>query len=231
MFQTAISILDGVMEYWEIGKYAEEDEELVHEENSEVSTPIQEVEVRSQPDDIEKEEIAPAEAKVKIYTDEKVNDLMEKYSHVIEDIITGIINPKHVEEIAIFQEEISLATEEGNNLASVFCAFFEPKPSFPTLPLSIINMDDTSKTFFIQILTTFAAKGFSKSLKNYLYDNQDDVYILATKDDMFMQYLMAFWYVLESEDQNKALEEQEFWYKQSALNGFEPAVQKLNREA
>lgn len=227
MSQTGMSILDGVMEYWEIGKYSEEGQALIHEEDSEKFLPIQEETETTSSDDSEEE--VPQE-RVKLYTDEKVNDLMEKYSHIIEDIITGIINPKHTEEIALFEEEISLATEEGNNLASVFCAFFEPKPVFSTLPLPIINMDDKSKTFFIQILTTFEAKGFSKSLQNYLDDNHENVYALATQNDKFMQYLMAFWYVWETQDESKALQEQEFWYSQSALNGFEPAIQKMNQK-
>ncbi|CAA6825165.1 MAG: Unknown protein [uncultured Sulfurovum sp.] len=170
------------------------------------------------------------EKKVKIYTEEKINDLMEKYSHVIEDIITGDINPKNREEIEIFEEEISLAAEEGNNLASVFCAFYEPKASHPNLPLPIINMNDKSKTFFIQILNTFEEKGFSESLENYLEENRENVYALATGNDKFMQYLMAFWYVWENEDESKIIQEQNLWYAQSAANGFEPAVQKMTKE-
>lgn len=181
---------------------------------------------------IEKESILQKEPQtiLSIYTKEKVNDLMEEYSHVIEDIITGDINPKNNKEIEIFQEEMSIAADEGNNLASVFCVFFEAKSSFTSLPLPIINMDDKSKTFFIQILSTFEEKGFSKSLKNYLDENREKVYALATSNDKFMQYLMAFWYVWENEDETKAMQEQAFWYAQSAANGFEPALQKMNEE-
>ncbi|CAA6826440.1 MAG: Unknown protein [uncultured Sulfurovum sp.] len=179
-----------------------------------------------------KEEPKVAETKlgVKKYTDEKVNDLMEAYSDVIEDIITGEINPQNREKIISFQEEISRAAEEGNNLASVFCAFFEPSDSFPTLPLSIINMNDKSKIFFIKILNTFEEKGFSDSLEDYLYENRENVYALATGNDKFMQYLMAFWYVWENEDEAKALQEEALWYRQSADNGFELALEKINEQ-
>ena len=162
---------------------------------------------------------------VKIYTEEKVNELMEEYSHIIEEIITGKINPDNNEEIQMFQEQISLAAEEGNNLASVFCAFFEGKTSFP-----ITYMDDKSKIFFIEILDTFQKKGFSDSLHEYFQENRGNVYALATEKDRFMQYLIAFWYVWENDDKTKIKEEQDFWYAQSALNGFKPAMDKVENK-
>jgi len=88
-------------------------------------------------------------------------------------------------------------------------------------------MDDKSKMFLIQILNTFAKKGFSENLHDYFNKNRDVVYALATKNDMFMQYLIAFWYVWENEDKTKIKEEQKFWYAQSAANGFQPAIKKM----
>jgi len=279
MFQTNMAILNGVMEYWEIGKYSEEGKALLSEAKSDTSVPKKEKErtstlkdyikkiktvmnkqliyidnkiqdlldtfamdkekkvntstVVSKSNDIKEKEVV--QEKTTIYTDEKVHELMEQYSHIIEDIITGIIEPKHVEEIALFEDKISLATEEGNSLASVFCAFFEVKSSFPTLPIPLMKMDTQGKKFFIQILTTFEAKGFSKSLQKYLKDNREEVYTLAMEDDMFMQYLIAFWYIPKSDDnkesiKSKVIEEQNFWYNRSALNGFEPAIKKVNKE-
>ncbi|RUM71436.1 MAG: hypothetical protein DSZ07_00475 [Sulfurovum sp.] len=167
------------------------------------------------------------ESKNTIYTEEKINSLMEEYSHIIEDVITGKIQPEHQNEVEIFKEHISLAAVEGNNLSFVFCAFFETKSSFSNLPVPINMMDDKSKMFLIQILNTFAKKGFSENLHDYFNKNRDVVYALATKNDMFMQYLIAFWYVWESEDKAKIKEEQKFWYAQSAANGFQPAIKKM----
>jgi len=167
------------------------------------------------------------ELKIKIYTEEKINSLMEEYSHIIEEVIRGKIQPEHQNEVEIFKEHISLAAVEGNNLSFVFCAFFETKPSFSSLPMPINMMDDKSKMFLIQILNTFAKKGFSDNLHDYFNKNREAVYALATKNDMFMQYLIAFWYVWENEDKAKIKEEQNFWYAQSAKNGFQPAIEKM----
>jgi len=179
----------------------------------------------------EKEEEEPLkeqqESKITIYTEEKINSLMEEYSHIIEEVITGKIHPEHQNEVEVFKEHISLAAVEGNNLSFVFCAFFETKSSFSTLPVPINMMDDKSKMFLIQILNTFAKKGFSDNLHDYFNQNRDTVYALATKNDMFMQYLIAFWYVWENEDKSKIKEEQKFWYTQSAKNGFQPAIKKM----
>lgn len=161
---------------------------------------------------------------VKIYTEEKVNELMEEYSHIIEEIITGKINSSNSEEVEMFQNHMSLAAKEGNNLAFVFCAFFEGTTSFP-----ITHMDDKSKIFFIEILDTFQKKGFSKSLHTYLQKNGENVYSLAKGNDKFMQYLMGFWYVWKNEDKRKIKEEQDFWYNQSALNGFNLAIEKMKK--
>lgn len=255
MFQIAMIILDGVMEYWLLGKYDGEAVPFVEKEEisedivlekpvrrSSLKPSFQNIKVAVMKKleftdkkiqnvlDLFKNEKEVSKPIPKIYTEEKVNDLMEEYSHVIEDIITGKVSAENAKEIAIFQTEISLAAEEGNNLASVFCTFFEPNPSFPSLPLPITTMDEKSKIFFIKILSTFEEKGFSQSLENYLYENRDNVYALATANDKFMQYLMAFWYVWENDDEEKALQDEALWYGQSASNGFKPAVQKMNEK-
>lgn len=253
--QTAMSILDGVMQHWLIGKYSPEGQLFVNETEStaepreqkklefsavknlvmdklydadaRIQTLLDRFTKSKEKPLTPKEEVSETQEKVRSYSQEDVHELMEEYSHVIEDIITGQINPDNIEAILHFQQEISMAAQEGNNLASVFCAFFTPKASFTTLPLPIIDLNDKSKTFFIQILSTFEEKGFSKSLDKYLEENRESVYALATSNDKFMQYLMAFWYAKEHEERTKIEHEQRLWYKQSAANGFEPAVQQL----
>lgn len=258
MFQTAMNILNGVMEHWEIGKYSKERDVIFEEEAEEEVSLVKGSSSVSLSSSLKKLKTIvmqkllfldkqiqnlldtfsmPKESTVKetetvskesvpkvepLYTDADVNALMEKHSHIIQDIITGEVHPENEKEIQIFQEQISLAALEGNNLASVFCAFFEIENSFP-----ISDLDDKSKMFFIKILNTFEAEGFSESLYEYFDENRETVYALATTNDRFMQYLVAFWYVLEDEDEAKALEEQHRWYSQSALNGFEPAIEKM----
>ncbi|CAA6812097.1 MAG: Unknown protein [uncultured Sulfurovum sp.] len=263
MHQTAMNILNGIMEHWKIGKYSPDGGVFFEEETQEEtvlqnsvtkpslalyvkdlkSTVMQKLEVADdkiqdvldkfnkpkEQEQVKEEVIKKEEVKaevpkraVKIYTDEYVDVLMEKHSDVIKEIITGNINPENSDEVKTFQSEISLATLEGHNLASVFCAFFETESTLP-----ITSMNETSKAFFIQILNIFDEEGFSESLDEYLEINRDDVYALATEGDKFMQYLIGFWYVFENEDKSKVEEEQYYWYNQSALNGFKPAIEKL----
>ncbi|CAA6799572.1 MAG: Unknown protein, partial [uncultured Sulfurovum sp.] len=162
------------------------------------------------------------EESMKIYSDEYVNQLMEKYSDVIPLIIKGEYSEENTQAVQTFQSEMSLASLEGHNLAAVFCAFFETKSS-----VSLSQMDDAAKLFFIKILNAFDDEGFSQSLEHYFEENRDEVYALATKGDKFMQYFVAFWYVFENEDKTKIEEEEYFWYRESASNGFEPAIKKL----
>ncbi len=243
MFQSAYSILNGVMEHWEIGKYSEEgklfikDEEIEEQPSSSkksdvsslslyvrklqdsamdklvyaddkiqkvldtfssthMETKQEESTVKQEESTVKKEEphIEKVEPTVKIYSDEKIYELMEEYSSVIEEIIIGKITPEHHQQVIQFQEHIALALKEENNLASVFYPFFDSKSFSPTIDFPIKEMDDKSKKFFIDILNSFEKRGFSINLHKYLDENQEDVYILASKGDKFMQYLIDFWY-------------------------------------
>ncbi len=243
MFQSAYSILNGVMEHWEIGKYSEEgklfikDEEIEEQPSSSkksdvsslslyvrklqdsamdklvyaddkiqkvldtfssthMETKQEESTVKQEESTVKKEEphIEKVEPTVKIYSDEKIYELMEEYSSVIEEIIIGKITPEHHQQVVQFQEHIALALKEENNLASVFYPFFDSKSFSPTIDFPIKEMDDKSKKFFIDILNSFEKRGFSINLHKYLDENQEDVYILASKGDKFMQYLIDFWY-------------------------------------
>ena len=246
MFQSAQSILNGVMEHWGIGKYSEEgklfikDEEIEEQpsssKKSDVSSlslyvkklqdsamdklvyaddQIQKVldtfasapmEIKEEESSVKKEQptIEKIEPTVKIYSDEKIYELMEEYSSVIEEIITGKITPEHHEQVAQFQEHIALALKEENNLASVFYPFFDSKSFSSTIDSPIIKMDAKSKKFFMNILNSFEKRGFSVNLYRYLDENQETVYALATQGDEFMHYLIDFWY---EQSESKGLEE------------------------
>ena len=265
MLQSAKTILNGVMEYWGIGKYSEEGKLFVKEEKDErkpsiskksnnlssslyfkklqkvvmnkliyadnqiqklldmfASTPIEikqekptvkkeQPPIKEVEPTIEKEEkiakkeqpiVEKIEPTVKIYNDKKIYDLMEEYSLVIENIITGKITPENHKEVAQFQEQMILALREGNNLASVFYPFFDSQSLYPAIDFPITKMDNKSKKFFIDILNSFGKRGFSVNLHRYLHENQEDVYRLASQGDRFMQYLIDFWYE-ESDSKEK----------------------------
>ena len=229
MFQSAQTILNGVMEHWEIGKYSEEGKLFIKDnemekkssgsKKSDVSSlslyfknlqnnimdkllyaddQIQKVldMFASAPMEIKQEELTEKKEQsiVKIYSDEKIYVLMEEYSSVIEEIITGKITPENHEKVREFQEHIALALKEENNLASVFYPFFDSKSFSPTIDFPITKMDDKSKKFFMNILNSFEKRGFSVNLHIYLHENEEAVYVLATQGDEFMQYLIDFWY-------------------------------------
>ncbi len=246
MFQSAKTILNGVMEYWGIGKYSEEGKLFIKDEEIEdklfkskkvkksniflfslyfknlqkvlmdkliyaddqiqklldtfASTPI---EIKEEETNIKKEKttlkqeppsMKEVEPSAKIYSDEKIYELMEDYSLLIEEIITGKITPQNHEKMLQFQEHIRLALIEGNNLASVFYPFFDLKSFSSTIDFPITKMDDKSKKFFIDILNNFEKRGFSVNLHRYLHENQEAVYLLASEGDIYMRYLVDFWY-------------------------------------
>ena len=235
MFQSAEKILNGVMEYWEIGKYSEEGKIFIKDIEPEekpstskksdsfafslyfknlqnnimdkliyadkqiqkvldifASTPI---EIKQEKPKVKKEEpdIEKVEP-IKIYSDEKIYELMEEYSLVIEEIIIGKITPENHKKVTEFQDHIASALKEENNLASVFYPFFDSKSFSPNIDFSISKMDDKSKKFFIDILKSFNKRGFSVNLYRYLDKNRETVYTLASQGDAFMQYLIEFWY-------------------------------------
>ncbi len=239
MFESAKKILNGIMEHWEIGKYSEEGQLFIKDNQNRNSRNSKERPTKSSlsldfkklkktimdkliyldnqiqklldtfssvPMHIEqeqprvknenKESIKDIESTPKIYTDKRVYELMEEYSLVIEEIIIGNIAPDNQKDVVEFKKHIVLALKEGNNLASVFYPFLDIGKyiDFP-----ITKMEDKSKKLFVDIIKSFKKRGFSVNLHKYLYDNKEDVYMLASKGDIFMQYLVDFWYKQKDE--------------------------------
>ncbi len=210
--ETTITILNKIMEHWEIGKYSIQEEIYT-------SPRVEEV--------IEKEEahqdsdVAPF-----IYDTQTVNHLMEEYSDIIKNIIRGQNNRREQPRIQEFKEHMSIAGEAGNPIAIVFCCFYKQQKS-STLPVPISKMSEESIKFFIEILDTFYREGFSEPLMDYLDNSNDEVWKLANNGDMYMQYLIGLWYVCDEMTPSECLDAQKFWYEQSANNGFKLAIQKM----
>jgi hypothetical protein len=231
MIDISITILDSVMREWKIGKYSlarvEEEEPSDDQESLEESTQKISLEARVEEEQIE-EMVTPLPLQYDTY---RVNELMEEYSDIIGNIITGIDNSDEIERIEAFKGHISAAAQEGrSHYALVLSTFYEHGESYQReLPVSIGKMNDESLDFLMSILKRFAKKGFSQPFTSYMESHRDRVYSLAgEKNNKYLQYLVAFWYEDCDERRDDAcLERKRTWYEKSALNGFVPAILRM----
>ena len=178
---TSITIIEGIMSKWEIGKYApsrEENEEKAIEEELR----REEIETLATHEPLDKpiiEEIEePIKPKIIQYDSNRVNTLMEEYSDIIGDIITGKANEKEEERIKEFKEHISKASLEGeSDHALVLSCFYEhEEPYNKTLPIPATEMNGASLNFLQSILKGFEQQGFSEVFLDYAEENREVVY-------------------------------------------------------
>ncbi len=221
--ETTITLLDKIMQHWKIGKYSVE---KPIQKPIEKSLKIEEVIEKKELIEERIEVIQKNDSSPLVYDAQTVNHLMEEYSDIIKNIIRGQHNLKEKPRINEFKEHMSIAGEAGNPIATVFCCFYKQESS-STLPLPITQMSEESIKFFIEILDTFYREGFSEPLMDYLEDNNNEVWELATNGDMYMQYLLGLWYVCDEMTPSECLNAQKFWYEQSARNGFKLAIRKM----
>ena len=171
---TLTKIIEAIMYRWEIGKYAPargENEEKIEEINEPKVENYEEKNVIIE----EIEEPKPIE-----YDSDRVNHLMEEYSDIIGDIITGIANPKEESRIEEFKEHISKASLEGqSDHAVVLSCFYQHKEPYNTmLPIKASEMNSNSLSFLRSILKGFAKQGFSEPFLDYAEENQEEIYSL-----------------------------------------------------
>ena len=200
---TSITIIEGIMSKWEIGKYATAREE--HEIEMEVETVIQKeeqkeekiqeeiiespikVEEANTPEPIVENEPViekfeePKEPQPIQYDSKRVNALMEEYSDIIGDIITGKANEKEEKRIKEFKEHISKASIEGeSDHALVLSCFYEhEEPYNETLPIPATEMNGASLNFLQSILKGFEKQGFSEVFLDYAEENREVVYNIS----------------------------------------------------
>jgi len=169
MIASLTTIIEETMYQWEIGKYAparvEEVTQPEVKKEEEKNIIIEEIE----------------EPKPIQYDSDRVNHLMEEYSDIIGDIITGTPNPKEESRIEIFKEHISLASIEGHSdHAIVLSCFYEHKePYNMQLPIKVSEMSEVSLNFFRSILKGFAKQGFSEPFLDYADNNRDEIHDLT----------------------------------------------------
>jgi len=175
---TSITIIEGIMSKWEIGKYApsrEENEEKAIEEELR----REEIETLATHEPLDKpiiEELEePIKPKIIQYDSQRVNALMEEYSDIIGDIITGKTNEKEEERIKEFKEHISKASLEGeSDHAIVLSCFYEhEEPYNKTLPIPATEMNGASLNFLQSILKGFEQQGFSEVFLDYAEENKE----------------------------------------------------------
>jgi hypothetical protein len=171
---TLTKIIETIMDKWEIGKYAP-----AREESQEITEEISEPKVEyNKEEDIIIENIE--EPKPIQYDSDRVNHLMEEYSDIIGDIITGTANPTEEKRIEEFKEHISSASIEGHSdHAVVLSCFYHHKEPYDTLlPIKTNQMSSNSLNFFKSILKGFAKQGFSEPFLEYEEENREDIYNL-----------------------------------------------------
>jgi len=171
---TLIKIIEEIMSMWEIGKYAPARGEREADEYV-----VEQIEVEQHEEENIIENIE--EPKPIQYDSIRVNHLMEEYSDIIGDIITGTANPNEEGRIEEFKEHISKASLEGqSDHAVVLSCFYEhQKPYNANLPIKASEMNSNSLSFLRSILKGFAKQGFSKSFLDYAEDNRDEIYSLT----------------------------------------------------
>jgi len=176
MINVSMGLLKKVMYRWEIGKYSlargEHEEQTIEPHKEEEQEDIEENNT------IENIEEPP---KTLQYDSKRVNQLMEEYSDIIGDIITGKENPKEKARIEAFKEHITLASiEKESDHAIVLACFYEHKEPYNlNLPIQVSDMSDVSVNFLKSILQGFAKQGFSQSFLKYAEENSQEIYDLT----------------------------------------------------
>ena len=170
MIKTSIDILEKTMLQWEIGKYSP-----ARTENQEQESKTKE----NHQSDISKEEIK--EPKPIQYDSKRVNHLMEEYSDIIGDIITGRENSNEEERIKEFKEHISLASIEGHSHHAVVlsCFYKHKEPYKSKSPIKVSEMSEISLNFLRSILKGFSQQGFSQVFLKYAEENSKEIYDLT----------------------------------------------------
>ncbi len=162
----SIEILDGIMDQWKIGRYS----------------PAREREAELAPEPEREPTIITEEPKETIHYDaNKVSELMEEYSDIIGDIITGTNTPEKESRMEVFKNHISEAGMQGeSDHALVLCCFYEHKEPYNThLPIPLKEMSDLSLNFFRSIVKGFSQQGFSQPFIDYIDENKEEAHLLT----------------------------------------------------
>jgi hypothetical protein len=179
----SIKIIEDVMSKWQLGKYSKVKEEKKKEINTKekINKEVEETVTTETPITPQAKNQEAKKEKIPqpiLYDNKRVNHLMEEYSDIIGDIITGNPNEKEAKRIEEFKKHISQASIEGESShAIVLSCFYEhQEPYNAMLPIKATEMNQASLSFLQNILKGFAQQGFSDTFLAYEKENKEGIY-------------------------------------------------------
>jgi TPR repeat protein len=124
---------------------------------------------------------------------------------------------------------MSMAASKGNDIAVAFCAFINNTGGIfeEYLPVPLDQMSDQSLNYLILLLDKFGTQQKSKSIKKLLQKSRTEVESLAEEGNVYMQYLMGYWYSFDDSDTKgelACLKERLYWYEKAAKQDFYLAI-------
>jgi len=203
MVKLSTKVVDEIMQRWGLGKYENNDSYM---DDSDSNNELEKI-------------LAQLD-----YSEENVENIIEKYSDVAQSLITGLCGAGQIDRRNEFAEHMAIAALKGNYKGMVYSCFVKHGEFFENLlPIPIVKFSDKAFEFLLILLNNYAQIGFSKSFKEYLKNNKKGVLDLANNNNKYAQFLMGFWYVFDESEKN-SLENRMRWYEKSALNGYLPAM-------
>lgn len=201
MVKLSTTIVDEIMKKWGLGKYDNNDS-YIDDSHNELETILEQLD----------------------YSEENVENIIEKYSDVVQSIITGLSGVGQIDKRNEFAEHMAIAALKENYKGTVYSCFVKHGGFFESLlPIPIVKFSDKAFEFLLILLSNYVEIGFSKSFKDYLKNNKKEVLDLANNNNKYAQFLMGFWYIFDEGEKN-SLENRMTWYEKSALNGYLPAM-------
>jgi hypothetical protein len=199
MVKLSTTVVDEIMKRWGLGKYENNNSHLEDSDtNNELKKILEQLD----------------------YSEENVENTIEKYSDVVQSLITGLSGVGQIDKRNEFAEHMAIAALKENYKGTVYSCFVKHGEFFENLlPIPIIKFSNKAFEFLLILLNNYAQIGFSKSFKEYLKNNKKEVLDLANSNNKYAQFLMGFWYVFDEGEKN-SLENRMKWYEKSALNGY-----------
>jgi TPR repeat protein len=192
-------IVDEIMKKWGLGKYENNDSYI---DDSDSNNELEKI-------------LAQLD-----YSEENVENIIEKYSDVAQSLITGLSDVGERDKRNEFAEHMAIAALKKNYKGIVYSCFVKHGGFFKNLlPIPIVKFSDKAFEFLLILLNNYVEIGFSKSFKEYLKNNKNGVLNLANNNNKYAQFLMGFWYVFDEGEKNSLVNRMK-WYEKSALNGY-----------
>jgi antitoxin component YwqK of YwqJK toxin-antitoxin module len=158
---------------------------------------------------------------------EVVSRLLEHYSEALPSLVIGRASPMQTEDVNTLGSHMAGAASKGDFRGIAISCFCNPGKDFEKyLPVSLNQMDEHARRYFVSLIQAFGGIGFSKSGARYLLNNKHHVATLAESGEHDMQYLMGYWYSFDDVDsigEEQCIINRRDWYEKAALGGYQPA--------